>query len=112
MDAELPLLDNEVQLALRELMQGDYELLIDTFIADTQMRLTHLELHLRTQDWQAFGQTAHSFRGSCGNMGALGMQRCCEQAEAAALTADAPAAQAALAGLQTQFAQVRLLLRP
>lgn len=105
-----PALDPEVQQALRDVMCEDYELLVDTFIADAQMRLTHLELSLRAQDWPAFGQTAHSFRGSCGNMGAAGMQRCCQAAETAAAAADGSSAQAALDDLRSLFVQVRQLL--
>lgn len=112
MNTDLPILDLEVQKALREMMRDDFELLIDTFIADGQMRLGHLEASLQAQDWPAFAQTAHSFRGSCGNMGALAMQQTCQEAEEASMAGDPAQASACLLRLNDLFGQVTALLRP
>ncbi|WP_304641192.1 Hpt domain-containing protein [Pseudomonas sp.] len=112
MNTDLPILDSEVQQALREMMRDDFDLLIDTFIADAQMRLGHLQASLLTQDWPAFAQTAHSFRGSCGNMGALAMQQACQEAEEASRAGDAEYASACLRRLNGLFDQVTVLLRP
>jgi HPt (histidine-containing phosphotransfer) domain-containing protein len=84
--------DPTVQNALRELMQEDYPLLLETFSKDAVARLSRLRTSLDTQDWDDFRQTAHSFKGSCGNMGALALQQACEEAECAALVKDVQAA--------------------
>lgn len=111
MASDLPILDAEVQQALKEMMREDFALLIDTFIADARMRLTHLELHLQAHDWDAYGQTAHSFRGSCGNMGALAMQQACQMAEEAARAEDAVQAADCIRQLNALFRQVESLLQ-
>ncbi len=112
MPSDPAILDPEVQQALREVMRDDYDLLVDTFLADAQMRLTHLQLSLQAQDWAAFRQTAHSFRGSCGNMGAVAMHDACQRAEAAAMAANVAAAESALQSLQDLHQRVTGLLRP
>lgn len=103
----LPDLDPDVQSSLSELMQDDYALLLRTFLRDAQMRLEHLRLNLGAQDWTAFRNTAHSFRGSCGNMGALALQEACRNAEQAALQANAAAASQALEDLIRLYGLVR-----
>ncbi|MBL4832881.1 MAG: Hpt domain-containing protein [Pseudomonas sp.] len=103
-------IDSAVQDALRELMQDDYALLIDTFSRDSQKRLAQLHLSLQAQDWEDFRQTAHSFKGSCGNMGATALQQACEEAELAGIAADAEAAQASYSKIQHCFERVVPLL--
>lgn len=103
-------IDPDVQNALRELMQDDYALLIETFSRDSQKRLAQLRLSLQAQDWDDFRQTAHSFKGSCGNMGALALQQACEEAERAGIAADPEAARASYEKVQQSFERVVPLL--
>jgi HPt (histidine-containing phosphotransfer) domain-containing protein len=106
----LPDLDPDVQNSLSELMQDDYELLLRTFMRDAQMRLEYLRLNLGAQDWAAFRYAAHSFRGSCGNMGALALQEACNSAEQAALQANAAAASQAFEDIVSLYERVQLQL--
>jgi HPt (histidine-containing phosphotransfer) domain-containing protein len=103
-------IDPDVHTALRELMQDDYPLLIETFRKDSQKRLAQLRLSLHAQDWDDFRQTAHSFKGSCGNMGALALQQACEEAERAGSTANPQAAQASYEKVQHSFERIVPLL--
>jgi histidine phosphotransfer protein HptB len=112
MDSEPLILDPAVQEALRDVMRDDYDLLVETFLEDIRRRIGQLEQSLQMQDWTAFGQTAHSLRGSCGNMGALAMQHHCELAEVAATQADDIGARQALDALKRLDPQVCQLLRP
>ncbi|MFO7706354.1 MAG: Hpt domain-containing protein [Halopseudomonas sp.] len=105
-------LDPAVQSSLRELMHDDYPLLLDTFIQDSEKRLATLALSLAQQDWETFRQTAHSFKGSCGNMGAQALQQACDRAEQAGLHADAEAASQAYGDLQRLFERVQSQLQP
>ncbi|WP_339845166.1 Hpt domain-containing protein [uncultured Halopseudomonas sp.] len=109
--ADLPIdIDSSVQDALRELMQEDYALLVDTFSRDAHKRLAQLRLCLESEDWEAFRQAAHSFKGSCGNMGAVALQEACEVAERAGLEADPVAAQDGFEQVQYCFQRVAPLL--
>ncbi|SDR93080.1 HPt (histidine-containing phosphotransfer) domain-containing protein [Halopseudomonas litoralis] len=81
-------LDPDVQTMLRDLMQDDYGVLLQTFLQDTDRRLCQLHESLDRHNWESFRQAAHSFKGSCGNMGALALLQACQQAEEAAANAD------------------------
>ncbi len=103
-------IDPAVQSALRELMQGDYALLLATFKKDAINRLRQMRVSLDAGDWNGFRQAAHSFKGSCGNMGAMALQQACEEAEQASLAADAPAARRSYEHIQQAFQRAAPLL--
>lgn len=103
-------LDPAVQSALRELMQDDYPLLLDTFVQDGEKRLAILASSLQQQQWDAFRQAAHSFKGSCGNMGAEALQHACERAEQAGLQHDAELASQCYEEIRQLFQRVRFHL--
>ncbi|WP_373187757.1 Hpt domain-containing protein [Halopseudomonas sp.] len=108
---DLPMdIDPSVQDALRELMQDDYALLLETFSKDARDRLARLRLSLEAGDWNEFRQTAHSFKGSCGNMGATALQQACEDAEQAGMAEDAEAARRSYENIQQSFLRVVPLL--
>lgn len=111
MTTDLPDLDPGVQNALRELMQDDYRLLVETFMNDALRRLTDMREALLAGRWDAFRQSAHSFRGSCGNMGALALEQTCSVAERAGLEGDAAAAEDALAELELLHSRIVPLMR-
>lgn len=104
-------LDPDVQSALRELMQEDYPLLLDTFSQDASKRLATLANSLEQQCWDSFRQAAHSFKGSCGNMGAIALQQACEHAEQAALRADVEMASQCYLDIVRLFKRVQLSLQ-
>ncbi|WOD12429.1 Hpt domain-containing protein [Pseudomonas sp. NyZ704] len=108
---DLPMdLDPVVQSTLRELMQDDYPLLLDTFIQDGKKRLATLASSLERQHWDTFRQAAHSFKGSCGNMGAEALQYACERAEQAGLHGDAEVASQCYLEMRELFQRVQLRL--
>ncbi len=111
MTTDVPDFDPSVQDALRDLMQDDYRLLVETFLTDALRRLTDLREALSAERWDAFRQSAHSFRGSCGNMGALALEQACCAAERAGLEHDAAAAECALSELELLHARIVPLMR-
>lgn len=84
----MPDLDLSTLTALRELMGSDYALLVDTFMTDAEQRLQWMQRCYGAADWAALAACAHSFKGSCGNMGALALQEHCRQLEEAARAGD------------------------
>lgn len=104
-------LDPRVQSALRELMQDDYPLLLETFVQDAHKRLGALASSLEAREWEAFRQAAHSFKGSCGNMGALALHQACERAEQAGLSGDAEAASQSYLDIRRLYQRVQLHLQ-
>ncbi|MEZ1315738.1 Hpt domain-containing protein [Pseudomonas fluorescens] len=71
-------LNRDVLSALQEVMGDEYSMLLDTFLADSEERLSQLH---ETGDAQTLGATAHSFKGSCSNMGATRLAQLCHELE-------------------------------
>ena len=71
-------LDRDVLSALQEVMEDEYPKLLDTFLADSAERLSLLH---KAADAETLGATAHSFKGSCSNMGAIRLAQLCDELE-------------------------------
>lgn len=71
-------LDHEVLSALQEVMEDEYPLLLETFLVDSQERLRQLH---KADDANQLIATAHSFKGSSSNMGAIRLARLCHELE-------------------------------
>lgn len=110
MSDQLPDIDTAALDGLRELMEEDYPLLLETFLADATLRLTQLREALVSEDLEAFRQAAHSFKGSCGNMGALALEQACLSAEKSALNGDAVAASNSYSRIRERFTRLQALL--
>ncbi|AAO55483.1 MULTISPECIES: Hpt domain-containing protein [Pseudomonas syringae group] len=76
-------LDYSVLSALQEVMEDEYPTLLDVFLKDSEQRLAQLRLAVETGnlDLQELSLTAHSFKGSSSNMGALQLSQLCHQLE-------------------------------
>jgi len=89
-------LDDSVLSTLRDVMEDEYPTLLDVFLKDSEERIHALHQWLGrsdtaadgpesrlgdSPDLKALGLTAHSFKGSSGNMGALQLADLCWQLE-------------------------------
>ena len=105
-------LDNAVLAGLQDIMEAEYPLLLDTFVADSEERLRLLHAALDNNDAHELRLAAHSFKGSCSNMGAPLLAHLCKQLEddstGEAVLADAPQV---LERIEREFAIVRILLK-
>ena len=61
-------MDPKVVSALRDVMEGGFEDLLDTFLSDSEERLDQLR---STHEAHDLSLVAHSFKGSSSNMGAI-----------------------------------------
>lgn len=73
-----PHLDRNVLSALQEVMEDEYPTLLDTFLADSEERLNLLR---NTDDAVQLMETAHSFKGSSSNLGAIRLAELCHGLE-------------------------------
>ena len=87
---------------VRDLLQGYFNALNDRDIRAC--------LALVSDDLEAFRQAAHSFKGSCGNMGALALEQACLNAEKAALQGDAEAASSSYSRIRERFTRLQAIL--
>ncbi|KAF1067512.1 MAG: hypothetical protein GAK45_01639 [Pseudomonas citronellolis] len=104
-------LDDAVLQALQDVMAEEFPQLLETFIADSEERLASLRSGLAEADGAGLRLTAHSFKGSCGNMGAPVLVSLCKQVEDAARQDDLAQVAVLLEQLEREFAIVRILFK-
>lgn len=104
-------IDNQVLASLREVMEEEYPVLLDTFLVDSDERLRLLREALLNADAAAMRHAAHSFKGSCSNMGASLLAGLCKQLEDCARREQLEQAPALVEQIAREFAIVRILLK-
>ncbi|MBC9250433.1 histidine kinase [Pseudomonas alcaligenes] len=104
-------LDQNVLAALQDVMEDEYCVLLDTFLSDSDERQRHLHQALAAADSQALRLAAHSFKGSCSNMGAPMLAGLCKQLEEAARRERLDEAPGLIEQIEREFAIVRILMR-
>ncbi|BBR55105.1 MULTISPECIES: Hpt domain-containing protein [Pseudomonas] len=71
-------IDPKILSDLQEVMEEGYLQLLETFLEDSERRLDQLH---GARSAEELGLAAHSFKGSSGNMGAVGLAELCRQLE-------------------------------
>jgi len=78
-----PHLDEEALTELQDVMEDEFDVLIETYLKDSSDRIRHLRSAIDTSDADAFAKAAHSFKGSSVNIGAPKLGELCLKAEEA-----------------------------
>jgi HPt (histidine-containing phosphotransfer) domain-containing protein len=100
-------LDHEVLSTLREVMEDGYPLLLETFLVDSEER----SRQLKTNDTNQLIATAHSFKGSSSNMGAIRLSELCDQLEQRAKELSPGGIEILVAEIGREFSIVRCLYK-
>ncbi len=104
-------LDSAVLMALQDVMEDVYPLLLDTFLIDSEERLLALRNAEQAADAQSLRLAAHSFKGSCSNMGTLILAGLCKQLEEVGRREQLELAPELVEQIEREFAIVRILLK-
>ncbi|ACE84567.1 Hpt domain protein [Cellvibrio japonicus Ueda107] len=104
-------LDYDALNTLRDVMEGDFPLLIDTFILDSTERLQKLHTIINSANADLIRRSAHSFKGSSSNIGAIQLAALCASLEKKALDGDLVNLDQDLRAIEQEYAQVENLLR-
>lgn len=104
-------LDPDVLLTLQQVMEAEYPQLLDAFLLDSEERLRLLQTTCKRGDAEALRRTAHSFKGSCGNMGAALLAEQCHALEEAAQSGRLEQAGELIELIERELAIVRILCR-
>ena len=75
-------IDRETLETLKEVMEDEFQVLIETFLSDAEQRMAALRDYLGKGDSAGLRSTAHSFKGSCSNIGAPQLAQLCARVEA------------------------------
>lgn len=101
------LIDHDTLSTLQEVMEDDFGRLIETYISDSEDRLSTMQKALASADADALRRSAHSFKGSCSNIGAATLVAQCQYIEQSAADGHLAGLETALVALQSDFIQVR-----
>lgn len=104
-------LDSAVLASLQDVMEDEYPVLLDTFLADSEERLRLLRVAGEAGDAQGLRLAAHSFKGSCSNMGAPMLAALCKQLEEAGRKEQLDEAAELIEQVEREFAIVRILFK-
>ncbi|MNP19079.1 Hpt domain protein [compost metagenome] len=104
-------LDHSVLSALRDVMEDEFPMLLDTFMADSTERLRQIQQAHIQADSQALRLAAHSFKGSCSNMGAPVLAGLCKHLEDIARRDQLADAPVLIQQIEQEFALVHGLLQ-
>jgi HPt (histidine-containing phosphotransfer) domain-containing protein len=106
--------DHIDQVALSELkmiMEGDFELLIETFVNDSLERIATLKTAVADGDAGTVRASAHSFKGSSLNICAPLLSELCRQLEQEGKEGQLISAHDLLVSIEAEFEAVRDSLR-
>jgi HPt (histidine-containing phosphotransfer) domain-containing protein len=77
-------LNSELLNELRELMEDDFSVLLETYLAESQRQLRGARGALENDDLEALKRFAHSLKGSSSNIGAEVLSVLCGKLESGA----------------------------
>ena len=74
-------LDPEIFAELEEIMEGDFSVLLETYLSDSKSKLDSLGEAFQQEDVKKVRDIAHGFKGSSLNIGAHLLAQLCEEVE-------------------------------
>ncbi|MGC8119401.1 Hpt domain-containing protein [Marinobacter sp. VGCF2001] len=101
-----PHLDVEALAELQDVMENEFEVLIQTYLADSRSRIESLDAALQAESAEQFAKAAHSFKGSCINIGAPRLGGLCFEAEQLGKDGDLAQGRVMLDAIQAEFQEV------
>ncbi|MCM0611529.1 Hpt domain-containing protein [Marinobacter sediminum] len=105
-----PHLDEEALAELQDVMDDEFEVLIQTYLSDSRERVASLRAAIEVEDADAFAKMAHSFKGSCINIGAPHLGQLCLAAEMAGKENRLEGASAMVDGIEAELRTVADML--
>lgn len=100
-------LDYDALNSLKDVMEGEFGFLIETFLHDSADRLDKLYTLIGSDNMDAIRRAAHSFKGSCSNLGAIHLANLCAALERKALENDTATFGEDLADIEAEFLIVK-----
>ncbi|MCK2149990.1 MULTISPECIES: Hpt domain-containing protein [Marinobacter] len=107
---EQPHLDGEALAELQDVMEDEFDVLMRTFLYDSRERIASLKQAVSEQDAEALAHAAHSFKGSCINIGAPLLGELCRTAENAGKEQRLEKVPAIIDAIEEEFRNVADLL--
>ena len=104
-------LDYDTLNTLKQVMEDDFALLIDTFVQDSTERIRTLRDVIQGTEADLIRRAAHSFKGSSSNIGAQQLSALCSALEKKALANNFDGLSSDVDEIEREFAQVVISLK-
>lgn len=103
--------DEAMILELKEVMGEDFHVLLETFLVDSKQRLEHLQKAIEAETAEELRHTAHSFKGSSGNIGAPQLSSLCKDLEDLGRSGTVAGSEAIFQQIKAEFSAVEEIMR-
>jgi|TARA_B110000116_G_scaffold145681_1_gene126155 HPt (histidine-containing phosphotransfer) domain-containing protein len=103
-------LDGDILAMLKDVMEDEFPVLIDTYLIDAAIRIKALREALDEQDAEMVRITAHSFKGSSSNIGAAPLADLCMVIENSAHKGQLAGIESTLDEVEQEFMAVKQVL--
>lgn len=103
--------DVEALAELKDIMEDDFDILIDTFVSDSEAKIDSLSAIIAADDAEELRKVAHSLKGSSSNVCAAQFSELARQLEHMGKEGTTDGAAAVFDQLKTEFASVVDTLR-
>lgn len=105
-----PRLDNEMLSDLKDIMEEDYPMLLETYLADAIVRLDSIDAAACEKNSNNLMESAHSFKGSSLNIGASRLAMLSSNVESLAKDSQLDQVLPIIAQLHEEYEAVKALL--
>ena len=95
---------------LKEIMENEFETLVNTFISDSRNKVNELDSVVQQKDCDALRKVAHSLKGSSSNVCAFRLSELARQLEMMGKEETLEGAESVLASLRDEFLTVSDIL--
>lgn len=103
--------DENMILELKDVMGEDFHMLLETFLVDSQERLVQLKEAIAAETAEELRHSAHSFKGSSGNIGAPQLSALCRDLEDLGRSGTVEGSAAIFEQLESEFTTVEKIMR-
>lgn len=104
-------LNRQMLAELRAVMEDEFNLLLETFFADTEQRLEAIQAGLDEGKAEDFSRACHSLKGSASNLGLEQLRVLCKQGEDLGRQGSLEGAAAIVTRIRQEVSELEPLLR-
>ncbi|WP_323754137.1 Hpt domain-containing protein [Marinobacter sp.] len=104
--SDIPRLDEEALAELQDVMEDEFDVLIETYLADSRTRISGLKEAIAAGDPEHLRKAAHSLKGSCTNIGVPKLGNLCFELEVLGQEGRLEGAEPILVAIEQEFEEV------
>ena len=111
MNDKIEHLDFVALAELREVMEDEFDILIETYLHDSAERVIQIQEAATARDAEALSRAAHSFKGSCTNVGVPVLAKLCMEVELKGKNGDFEGIDELVSGIELAYSEVTQLIK-